>query len=58
VLNRTSDRTLVEDRLFEARVKADGNRVSAIVAAFGVATGRLLDDLVSWTSQKATSVPA
>lgn len=50
VLNRNSDRALVGDQVFEARVKAADNRVSAIVPAFDQATAKVLGDVVSWTN--------
>ncbi len=50
VLNRNSDRALVGDQVFEARVKAADNRVSAIVPAFDQATAKVLGDVVAWTN--------
>ena len=50
VMNRNSDRALVGDQVFEARVKAADNRVSAIVPAFDQATAKVLGDVVAWTN--------
>lgn len=50
VLNRNQDRTLVSDQLFEARVKASDNRVSAIVPAYDRATAKVLSDVVAWVN--------
>lgn len=51
---RAGDRSLVAERVFDARVRADDNRVSAIVAAFNEGVGKVLTDLVAW----ANSLPA
>lgn len=50
VLNRNSDRALVGDQVFEARVKAADNRVGAIVPAFDQATAKVLGEIVAWTN--------
>jgi cholesterol transport system auxiliary component len=50
VLNRSQDRALVGDQVFEAKVKAADNRVSAIVPAFDEATAKVLGDIVAWTN--------
>lgn len=50
VLNRSQDRALVGDQVFEARVKAADNRVSAIVPAFDKATAKVLSDVVAWVN--------
>lgn len=50
VLNRNSDRTLVGDQTFEAKVKAADNRVSAIVPAFDQANAKVLTDVVAWVN--------
>lgn len=50
VLNRSQDRALVGDQVFEARVKAADNRVSAIVPAFDQATAKVLGDVVAWVN--------
>lgn len=50
VLNRNSDRTLVGDQIFEAKVKAADNRVSAIVPAFDRANAKVLGDVVAWVN--------
>ena len=46
-------KTLVSDRIFESRVQASQNRVTAIVAAFDEATQGVLKELVAWTNDQA-----
>ena len=53
VMLRSSDRTLAGETLLEARVKAGENRISAIVAAFNEAVGKVITDLVAWTDETA-----
>lgn len=43
-------RAVTGERVFEASVPAADNRVSAIVAAYDVAVGKVLGDLVGWTN--------
>ena len=50
VLNRSSDRVLVGDRVFEARIKASDNRVGPIVEAYDSATGQVLGEVTAWVS--------
>lgn len=50
VLNRNQDRALVGDQVFEARVKAADNRVSAIVPAYDQAVAKVLGDVVTWVN--------
>lgn len=50
VLNRSQDRALVGDQVFEARVKAADNRVSAIVPAYDQAVAKVLGDVVAWVN--------
>lgn len=50
VLNRNQDRALVSDQVFEARVKAADNRVSAIVSAYDQATAKVLSEVVTWVN--------
>lgn len=50
VLNKNQDRSLVSDRVFEARVKAADNRVSAIVPAYDQATAKVLGEVVAWVN--------
>jgi cholesterol transport system auxiliary component len=54
-LVRTADRTVVAQRRFEGVVKANANRVSAIVPAYDQALGTVLDDIVRWTDAGAAS---
>lgn len=44
---------LVSERLFEKRVRAADNRVSAIVPAYDRAVAELLGEVVTWTSENA-----
>ena len=50
VLNRSQDRALVGDQIFEAKVKAADNRVSAIVPAFDQATAKVLGEVIAWVN--------
>lgn len=50
VINRSSDRALVGDQVFEARVKAADNRVGPIIEAYDSATGEVLSDVTTWVS--------
>jgi cholesterol transport system auxiliary component len=52
-LTRERGRTLVSEQLFESRIRAGDNRVSAIVAAFDHAVGDVLAQLVAWTDSTA-----
>lgn len=58
VINRTGDRALVGDQLFEARVKASDNRVGAIVAAFDQANAKVIGDIVGWINAAGAGLPA
>lgn len=46
-------RSPAADRLFEARVPAERNRVSAIVAAYNEAVAKVLGEIVAWTNSSA-----
>lgn len=48
-----TDRGLVGEKLFEKRVRAGDNRVTAIVPAYDKAVGELLADVVAWTNAQA-----
>jgi len=52
-LTRDRNRTLVSEQVFEARVPAGDNRVTAIVAAYKAALGQVLDKLVAWANATA-----
>jgi len=56
VLTRTRDRSLIDERVFEVRVKAPGNRIGAIVQTFDAAVAEVLSQLVAWSSEKAIPV--
>lgn len=56
VLNRNSDRALVGDQIFEAKVKAADNRVSAIVPAFDQANAKVLGDVVAWVNAAGAGI--
>jgi cholesterol transport system auxiliary component len=57
VLNRSSDRALVGDQVFEARVKASDSRVGPIVQAYDSATGKVLGDITAWVSAAGVALP-
>ncbi|WP_369059122.1 ABC-type transport auxiliary lipoprotein family protein [Caulobacter sp. 73W] len=50
VLLKTADRTLLDDRMFSATVRAADNRQGPIVAAYDQATAKVLADIVAWTN--------
>ncbi len=50
VLLKTSDRSLLDDRMFSATVRAADNRQGPIVAAYDQATAKVLADIVAWTN--------
>ncbi|HEV2530899.1 ABC-type transport auxiliary lipoprotein family protein [Phenylobacterium sp.] len=52
-LTRDRSRSLVAEQVFESRVRAGDNRVTAIVAAFDHAVGDVLGQLVAWTNASA-----
>lgn len=54
VLTRNSDRSLVAEKIFEARAEAARNRVRAIVPAYDRAVADVLDGLVAWTNAQVT----
>ena len=56
ILVSRNDRSFVGEQTFEARVRADANRVSEIVEAFDEATAEVLTELVDWTNR--TAAPA
>jgi cholesterol transport system auxiliary component len=51
-LARDRERSLISEQIFEARVPASDNRVTAIVAAFDKAVQQTLGGLVEWTNAK------
>jgi cholesterol transport system auxiliary component len=53
-MTRDDGGALVAEQIFESRVRAADNRVSAIVAAYDEAVAEVLDDLVTWTNAQAT----
>jgi len=50
LVNR-GDRALIDEKVFQAEVRATDNRVSAIVAAFDAGTGQVLTQLVDWSNR-------
>jgi cholesterol transport system auxiliary component len=54
-LTRDRERSVVSEQVFEARVHAGDNRVSAIVAAFDKAVQDTLGQLVAWTNDKSAA---
>jgi cholesterol transport system auxiliary component len=53
VLGNDQKRTALAEQVFEARVPASENRVSAIVAAYDQAITKVLGDIVAWTNRAA-----
>ena len=49
-----ADLTKTAEQIFEARTRAGGNRVGAIVAAYDQALGDVLSQVVAWTSANAS----
>jgi cholesterol transport system auxiliary component len=47
------DRAQVAEQIFEARVPATRNRVTAIVAAYNTALGKVLGEVIAWTNSSA-----
>lgn len=56
VMSRNNDRALVGDQVFEARVKAADNRVSAIVPAYDKAVAKVLGEIVAWTNAAGPAI--
>ena len=56
VMNRNNDRALVGDQVFEARVKAADNRVSAIVPAYDKAVAQVLGEIVAWANAAGPAI--
>ncbi|WP_374470226.1 ABC-type transport auxiliary lipoprotein family protein [Phenylobacterium sp.] len=53
-LTRPRDRAFAREQIFEARVPAAGNRVSAIVGGYDRATADVLGQLARWLEAEAT----
>lgn len=56
VINRNSDRALVGDQVFEARVKASSNNVGSIVEAYDDATAKVLTNVTAWVSGSGAGI--
>lgn len=54
VINRNSDRTLIGDKVFEARIKASNNRVGSIVEAYDAATTTVLTEITAWVGSSGS----
>jgi cholesterol transport system auxiliary component len=54
-LNRTNDRTIVDEQNFKASITASDNRVSTIVQAFDQAIAQVLNKLVVWVDARGES---
>ncbi len=50
VITRNSDRGLIGDRIFTARIRAGENRVGSIVPAYNAALTQVLGELVGWVN--------
>jgi cholesterol transport system auxiliary component len=57
VMTRNSDRALLGDKVFVARVKAADNRLTAIVPAYDQANGQVLSEIVAWVSEAGAKEP-
>jgi cholesterol transport system auxiliary component len=57
LLARNADRSVIDERSFEAKAPAEANRVGAIVHAFDAATADVVGQIVAWTDQKAVRTP-
>jgi cholesterol transport system auxiliary component len=57
-MTSTTDRGLVGEKLFEKRIRAGDNRVTAIVPAYDRAVGDLLTEVVAWTNANAQAKPS
>lgn len=53
VLVRGQDHAQAVEQIFEAQAPADQNRVTAIVAAYNQALGKVLGEVVAWTNSSA-----
>jgi len=53
VLVRGQDRAQAMEQIFDAEAPADQNRVTAIVAAYDQALGKVLGEIVAWTNSSA-----
>jgi cholesterol transport system auxiliary component len=58
VTTRASDRALLGDKVFQARVKASDNRVRAIVQAYDAANAQALSEIVAWVDEAGAKLPA
>jgi cholesterol transport system auxiliary component len=47
------EKTLLNEKIFEQRVRASENRVGAIVTAYDQAVDKVLADVVDWTNDQA-----
>jgi len=54
-LVKTDDRSLAGSKLIETQVRAEDNRVSAIVRAFDEAVGQALGQTVEWTNARGAT---
>ncbi len=52
-MTSTTNRGVVGEKLFEKRIRAGDNRVTAIVPAYDRAVGELLAEVVAWTNAQA-----
>ena len=52
-LTRNKDRELVSEQVFEKQIRADDNRVSAIIPAYDRAVTETLAEIVAWTNTEA-----
>jgi cholesterol transport system auxiliary component len=57
VMTRSSDRALLGDKVFVARIKAADNRLSAIVPAYDQAVSQTLSEIVAWVGEAGAKLP-
>lgn len=50
------NRSLTDERVFESRITATDNRVSAIIPAYDKAVAEVLKEIVAWTNTQAVPV--
>ena len=55
VITRNRDRALVGERIFTATIRADQNRVGAIIPAYNAALSQVLGELVGWVNAVDTT---
>jgi cholesterol transport system auxiliary component len=57
VMVSSGDRSLLGDKVFQARVKAADNRVGAIVPAYDAANAKVLSEIIAWVNDAGAKLP-